>query len=287
MKVCPRCGTVNVNEARYCKKCGFYIEKVCPHCGYLNVKDAIFCAKCGSPLGILCPRCGKVNVYEAKFCAKCGYPLTQQTRNIKVDTATTTRKIEVPMTPTINIQQAMKIRKKEKQRLSIISAVAVVIVAVLIASLIFHGISVHDAVIGVRQMSITELDSVLGGNWIALSPVYTTNMNVFDKIFNYSIQGGINGYYQYYGYSNFTAFVAYINFTSSNYAKQFYDRYSGIVTTINTYSVKIIKASYAIVGVTAFGKYIIYIEIYADEKNIIIPYNTTQIEELISYMEIT
>jgi len=65
--------------------------KICPRCGYENPDDAQFCLKCHYPLFMLsnqsnvnsnasvkiCPRCGYQNPPNAFFCEKCHYPLFQ------------------------------------------------------------------------------------------------------------------------------------------------------------------------------------------------------------------
>jgi len=63
--------------------------KVCPRCGYENPDDAQFFLKCHYPLFMysgqinvsvqpsvkVCPRCGHQNPPVAYFCEKCHYPL--------------------------------------------------------------------------------------------------------------------------------------------------------------------------------------------------------------------
>mgnify|MGYP001772536616 CR=1 FL=1 len=63
MKVCPRCGYENPDEAQFCLKCHYPLfmssqinlgvqpsVKVCPRCGHQNPPDAFFCEKCHYPL---------------------------------------------------------------------------------------------------------------------------------------------------------------------------------------------------------------------------------------------
>ncbi|HVO77875.1 MAG TPA: zinc ribbon domain-containing protein, partial [Methanomassiliicoccales archaeon] len=57
-KVCPKCGTVNLNEALRCDSCGSSLVNVPPE----GVKTAEVCPACGaiSPLGAKrCGSCGK------------------------------------------------------------------------------------------------------------------------------------------------------------------------------------------------------------------------------------
>ena len=57
---------------------------LCPHCGTANVEQARFCAKCGkslpvkaSPSPTTCPRCHVPLRTSARFCPSCGYNLVQ------------------------------------------------------------------------------------------------------------------------------------------------------------------------------------------------------------------
>ena len=74
--------------------------KICPRCGYENPDDAQFCLKCHYPLFMqsgqinvvsnssvkICPRCGYQNPPNAFFCEKCHYPLFQiRETNISLD----------------------------------------------------------------------------------------------------------------------------------------------------------------------------------------------------------
>ena len=48
----PKCGTVNPEGARFCKKCGLFLqtELVCGHCHHANPLDSESCVQCGKPL---------------------------------------------------------------------------------------------------------------------------------------------------------------------------------------------------------------------------------------------
>lgn len=48
--ICPRCGTENLSEAVFCKKCGKRLDgmSVCPNCGKLTPADGEFCIFCGA-----------------------------------------------------------------------------------------------------------------------------------------------------------------------------------------------------------------------------------------------
>ena len=48
---CKYCGTVNSEEAIYCKMCGKRLDgkQICKSCGAENDEDALYCIKCGTP----------------------------------------------------------------------------------------------------------------------------------------------------------------------------------------------------------------------------------------------
>ena len=101
---CPKCGTINEPEAKYCASCGELLNMgSCPNCGSELDPDADFCEvchhyvrpdvcsfcgarfnendpycpECGSPRGgIVCPTCHTLNDFA--FCKQCGRPLTAE-----------------------------------------------------------------------------------------------------------------------------------------------------------------------------------------------------------------
>ena len=101
---CPKCGTINEPEAKYCASCGELLHVgSCPNCGNELDPDADFCEvchhyvrpdvcsfcgarfnendpycpECGSPRGgIVCPTCHTLNDFA--FCKQCGQPLTAE-----------------------------------------------------------------------------------------------------------------------------------------------------------------------------------------------------------------
>jgi len=105
---CPKCGTINDPEAKYCESCGSLLHTgTCPNCGSEIDSDADFCEychhyirpdvcsfcgasfnendpycpQCGSPRGgIVCPTCHTLNDFA--FCKQCGQPLTDDARMI-------------------------------------------------------------------------------------------------------------------------------------------------------------------------------------------------------------
>ena len=105
---CPKCGTVNEPDAKYCSSCGELLRMgTCPNCGseldpeadfcefchhyvrpdicsfcgaHFNENDP-YCPECGSPRGgIVCPTCHTLNDFA--FCKQCGQPLTDEARQM-------------------------------------------------------------------------------------------------------------------------------------------------------------------------------------------------------------
>ena len=52
-RVCPRCETVNEQDAHTCVACGERLKEPCVRCGTLNGVKATYCRQCGSALNIL------------------------------------------------------------------------------------------------------------------------------------------------------------------------------------------------------------------------------------------
>ena len=48
--VCPQCGYVNPQTAKFCMNCGYMLGKKCQQCGFVNPPGANFCANCGARL---------------------------------------------------------------------------------------------------------------------------------------------------------------------------------------------------------------------------------------------
>jgi class 3 adenylate cyclase/tetratricopeptide (TPR) repeat protein len=44
---CPKCQFDNLEEMKFCGKCGAKLEKICPQCNFSNPSDFMFCGKCG------------------------------------------------------------------------------------------------------------------------------------------------------------------------------------------------------------------------------------------------
>lgn len=50
--ICPKCHTVNDDEEKYCKNCGFQLNsaRICPECGKTNDSNSKYCKECGAVL---------------------------------------------------------------------------------------------------------------------------------------------------------------------------------------------------------------------------------------------
>jgi len=57
----------------------------CPKCQFENLEEMKFCGKCGSKLAILCDKCGFENPDGYDFCGKCGGPLQQAPDTSEID----------------------------------------------------------------------------------------------------------------------------------------------------------------------------------------------------------
>jgi class 3 adenylate cyclase/tetratricopeptide (TPR) repeat protein len=49
----------------------------CPKCQFENLDEAKFCAKCGTKLEVVCPGCGKITPPGSNFCIACGHTLAE------------------------------------------------------------------------------------------------------------------------------------------------------------------------------------------------------------------
>lgn len=48
----------------------------CSKCGSDNLEKAKFCIECGHKIEVPCPQCGVANTPTSKFCLECGHSLT-------------------------------------------------------------------------------------------------------------------------------------------------------------------------------------------------------------------
>ena len=50
--ICPKCHTVNSDEEKYCRNCGFQLNssRICPTCGKTNDSNSKYCKECGTVL---------------------------------------------------------------------------------------------------------------------------------------------------------------------------------------------------------------------------------------------
>src|SRR5260221_8799234 len=48
--ICPQCQTVNVDTAKFCRKCGTMLRHVCANCGPTLTPEDVFCTNCGQPV---------------------------------------------------------------------------------------------------------------------------------------------------------------------------------------------------------------------------------------------
>lgn len=79
VKTCPKCGTQNPADGKFCQRCGnkLTVENAarCSKCGAAVAAGAKFCPECGAPTACVCPKCGAKLAPTAKFCPECGEKL--------------------------------------------------------------------------------------------------------------------------------------------------------------------------------------------------------------------
>lgn len=73
---CPKCGSENSDNSKFCKACGENLNQIKPIPENKNVKNTKFCSNCGSEIENtdICPKCGakQNNISKTKFCSNCG-----------------------------------------------------------------------------------------------------------------------------------------------------------------------------------------------------------------------
>jgi len=77
MVACPKCGTPNPTDGKFCRNCGNKMQNntvKCSKCGSEVPSDSKFCPECGQQLkgSKKCSKCGKESPINAKFCPECG-----------------------------------------------------------------------------------------------------------------------------------------------------------------------------------------------------------------------
>lgn len=88
LNTCPRCGSSNSLNAKFCSRCGAQLKVpetavVCPKCHTRNSSLSNFCRSCGTSLQPgkpmkFCPKCGKSLPVDEKSC-DCGYAFVSAT----------------------------------------------------------------------------------------------------------------------------------------------------------------------------------------------------------------
>ncbi len=68
---CPRCGTVNQPNARFCKSCGLTLDSVLERDTSRRGKESLSSEKLLPKNAITCPNCGTQNRITARFCSNC------------------------------------------------------------------------------------------------------------------------------------------------------------------------------------------------------------------------
>ena len=72
--ICRVCGK-ETPKGKFCIECGASLENKCPKCGAVLPEGAKFCLECGASLENKCPKCGAKFPAGAKFCLECGEKL--------------------------------------------------------------------------------------------------------------------------------------------------------------------------------------------------------------------
>ena len=79
MRACPKCGTMNPANVKFCGNCGADTtvaagSKPCIKCGKPVPPGLKFCGECGAPQTLRCPD-GHEVPGNMKFCPECGKPV--------------------------------------------------------------------------------------------------------------------------------------------------------------------------------------------------------------------
>jgi len=282
MKVCPKCHAINDDDANFCKICGYRF----PEEKTVRVPPPELTRKVKEIKTTLEEPIMQPPTTQAPATFSPPQPPTKNTKPSPPPQQTQLPQVKSVQQNTI-IRQ--KVIEKERRVIRTVTIIAIVVTILLLTPLALNGVSIHYIPKGVTTLTPQELDSVLGGNWImanistneTASYVYTHILHTKDNL-------NVKSYYQYFGYKVYDLVEVYLQFPNGTLAKQFYLNYTnGVITTsINTYPASMLQSSTAIAGVTQFGNYFIYVEVYS-VNNSTIPYTTTQITQLIENMEVT
>lgn len=274
----------------------------CPRCGTLNVPHANFCKKCGFPLK---------------------QPQQAQSQSLQQPTISyqppqqTLPKVPSPPLPVntqdpASYQESVKTTKNRRKKVvkAIIADVAVVAIALILLSVVlpyFFGIIllpplyIPPPAISVHNLTNFQLDSVLGvSGWSII--MNTSNLStIYYYVIGHhtsSVQGVIAGSLVEYSNSEVNVYSIYLN-ASTNQAAQNIVAYitsNGLyysspntlkyTTLVNGYTVYIAKGGNLLVGVTAFGNWVVMVLIYSS-PSIMLSYSNSQLSSLIADMEVT
>lgn len=327
VKYCPRCGYPNNDEFLYCVRCGNPLVTFPQQNTSTTMKfDNSSSQTVNFSSLIQCPKCGTLNVPHANFCKKCGFPLKQpqqaQSQSPQQPTISYSQQTlpqAPPPTLPVNTQdpasyqESVKTTKNKRKKVvkAIIADVAFVSIALLLLSVVlpyfFDIILLPPLYIpppakSVHNFNVFQLDSVLGASGWSMF-MNTTNLPTIDYyVLGHhisSVQGVISG--SLVGYSNSEVYVysIYLN-ASTNQAAQDIVAYiisnglyysssntSKSTTLVNGYTVYIARGGDVLVGVTAFGNWVVMVLIYSSSPSITLDYSNSQMASLIADMEVT
>lgn len=323
VKYCPRCGYPNNDEFLYCVRCGNILVTFPQQNTSTTMKfDNSSSQTVNFSSLIQCPRCGTLNVPHANFCKKCGFPLKQpqqaQSQSLQQPTISyqppqqTLPQVPSPPQP-VNTQDPASYQETTKNRRkkivkAIIADVAVVSIALLLLSVVlpyFFGIIllpplyIPPPAMSVHNFTIFQLDSVLGASGWSIV-MNTSNLStIYYYVIGHhisSVQGVIAGSLVEYSNSEVNVYSIYLN-ASTNQAAQDIVAYitsNGLnysspntlkcTTLVNGYTVYIAKGGHLLVGVTAFGNWVVMVLIYSSSS---VSYSNSQLSSLIADMEVT
>ncbi|BCU71064.1 zinc ribbon domain-containing protein [Stygiolobus caldivivus] len=289
---CPRCGTNNVPEANFCKKCGFRLNS--PLQQYVPDQQTLKVQPQFSPQPTVSyPPQQLPTSTLPQFPMGQQFPVGQGSVNKSVETG------KKPSGPR---------NKKKKILKAVVADVAFIAIALLALSVVlpyfFDIILLPPLYIpppakGVTSLTPVQLDSVLGDlNWNLV--LKTSNLSL---IYSYVmgekvslIQGAMAGLLEEYSSGGVNVYSVYINTSSNTIAQDiltyitsnsvYYTSSNTIkcMSLVNGYTVYIARGGNVLEGVTAFGDWVVVVLITFPPQLL---YSTPQLNSLISDMEIT